>query len=131
MKDQTQHCRTLCECGMHGFPVRLVPGNSSYKFDIKAGDVLLMSLSISRVRRPREDAVMVGDLSGRVSFSKARRLRPEQAIQFIQDLGIPDEFFRSHLVVLGWVKRPASVTSELPPDHWLEAAYESRTELAD
>lgn len=122
-------CRTHCECGMCGLPVRLVPGDTRSVFDIKAGDVLLMSVSISRVRRPREQAVMVGDLSGRVPFSAAQRLSPEKAIQFIQDLGIPDEFFKSALVDLGWIE---PLDDCEPPDDWLEEVFVAAlTELAN
>jgi hypothetical protein len=152
-QDQIRCCRTLCECGMCGLPVRLAPAefepSIGRTFSIKAGDaLLLMSLRIYPANRFRENAVLIGDLSGRLPFSAARRLSPEQAIQFIQDLGIPDEFFKSVLVAMGWIK-PLVACDEPPdgwleadhdeppdePDDWLEAAYESReptdTELDD
>jgi hypothetical protein len=109
----TPRCETLCQCGTCGFPVRLVPTDSSAgrAFDVKAGEVTLVGLYVypARAMSKRESAVLVGDMSGRVPFSKAQRLSPEDAIRFVKSLGFPGMLFVPVLVELGWIEPPACV----------------------
>ncbi len=117
IKHPIRSCNTSCECGMCGLPVRLVAGDSSRKFVIKAGEVVLLGLHIHPARSTsRERAVLVGDMSGRVPLSKARQLSPEEAIRFVKNLGLPEMFFRAVLANFGWIRPPACVNCDEPGD---------------
>ncbi len=128
IQDEGRHCATICQCGMCGKPVRLVHADSGQAFAVKAGEFNLLRLVIMPVEMhgkptPRSEAVRLEHWNGTLPMTTSKPLSPEEAVQFVRGLGLPDEFFRHALAEYDWINLPACVECGGPAEHRLRCGH--------